>query len=105
MIRWVDSVSFNGLGTPMLLAAMRLEELYRTHANADLWITSGNDRKHMDGSKHYSGKALDFRTKMLTAEQRRMIRDSAVKALGPEFTVLLEDEGGANEHLHVQYNK
>lgn len=101
-MRWKDTVSFTDLHPAMLLAALRIEQLC---SGKELWITSGNDSTHMKNSKHYKGKALDFRTKTLgTIAERRALETKVKAALGPEFYVELEDAGKANEHLHVQFN-
>ena len=63
-------------------------------------ITSGCDGEHKDTSKHWSGKAIDFRTKdfpegcsvVTWAERLR-------NKLGDQYFVLVEPN-----HLHVQWN-
>ncbi len=71
---------------------------------ADMLITSGNDSKHMSGSKHYSDEALDFRTKHLTKADKYALVDEVRKRLGADYDVILEFEGGANEHLHIEWD-
>ncbi len=69
-------------------------------------ITSGNDFPgHLMTSKHYENKALDFRTKDLTRAQQRMLLQKANDKLAPRFTVILEDAGTINEHLHFHLNE
>lgn len=70
----------------------------------DMLITSGNDSAHMPGSKHYVDRALDFRTKHLTAGMKQMLVVSVRRRLGPDYDVILEDEGGNNEHLHIEWD-
>lgn len=70
----------------------------------DITITSGNDSTHMKGSKHYSDEALDVRTKTLTTDQKHLLKDTVKARLGPGYDVVLESEGGSNEHLHVEYD-
>lgn len=67
-------------------------------------ITSGNDSdKHGERSAHYACAAVDIRIKDVENQNTR--KDLAQKIrdeLGPRYTVLHEDIGMANEHLHVQ---
>lgn len=69
-----------------------------------LWVTSGNDRQHSRGSKHYEDAALDFRTKTLSKKDKHALIAALKKRLDRDYDVILEDEGGANEHLHVEYD-
>ncbi len=68
----------------------------------DMVITSANDGRHMTGSKHYTGEALDIRTKTLTMDERVGFIDHLKRKLGSNYDVVLEDLGRANEHLHVE---
>ena len=70
----------------------------------DMLITSGNDGKHMKKSKHYTNAALDFRTKHLQGNEKDDLRDEVKHRLGSTYDVILEDRGGLNEHLHVEWN-
>lgn len=69
-----------------------------------LVITSASDGKHRVTSKHYRFEALDLRTKTMTTEQKYVLVIRLQEILGPDFDVLLEDEGRKNEHLHVEYD-
>jgi hypothetical protein len=73
---------------------------------ADLMVTSINDSTHMPTSKHYLDKAVDVRSNSFRD-------DKAVKAftsmiglsLGARYTVLYEDAGTPNAHIHIQVRK
>lgn len=95
--------------TPALLHMLGvLEGLSRSFFGLPLEglvITSGSDGAHMEGSKHYTGEALDVRSKTLNAKTRDGFIATLRAQLGPSFTVLLEDVGTANEHVHVQVKK
>lgn len=65
-------------------------------------ITSGVEGKHMRGSEHYAGHALDWRTKHLPSTTIALeIRDEVVKRLGTDFDVILESEP---PHLHTEWD-
>lgn len=68
-------------------------------------VTSGNDSKHKDGSKHFTDEALDFRTKHLDGNKKFRLADAVKKRLGEDYDVILEDVDGPNEHLHVEYDR
>lgn len=70
----------------------------------DLFVTSGNDSVHMRGSKHYTDEALDLRTHNLTPAEKHLFKTTIQTRLGKDYDVILEDEGGPNEHLHVEYD-
>lgn len=76
-------------------------------AGVDLEVTSVLDGKHMLGSFHYKGLAVDLRTNSIQGEGRfakvQKLRNDLAEALGEDFDVLLEDLGLPNEHVHVEY--
>jgi hypothetical protein len=95
--------------TPALLHMLgALERLSRTLfglPDEGLVITSGSDGTHMAGSKHYTGEAIDLRTKTLSPTLRSALIVALRAELGPQFTVLLEDARTPNEHVHIQLRK
>ena len=62
-------------------------------------VTCGTNGKHSRGSKHYSGYALDFRTRTIPAAIRPKVAQKAREALGADFDVVLE-----RTHLHVEFD-
>lgn len=75
-------------------------------------ITSGNDSdKHGEQSAHYACAAVDIRIKDIeNLDARKTVAQAIRNDLGARYTVLHEDAGKANEHLHIQlrggtYNK
>lgn len=75
-------------------------------------ITSGNDSdKHGERSAHYACAAVDFRIKDVENINVRKALVQAIKnELDSRYTILHEDIGKPNEHLHIQlrsgtYNK
>lgn len=69
-----------------------------------LEVTSGNDRTHKRGSKHYTDEALDFRTKTMSTQHKHAFVEVLKRRLGPDYDVILEDENGPNEHCHAEYD-
>lgn len=62
-------------------------------------ITSGTEGSHMKGSHHYTGEALDFRTRDLPYSDVRNIMTALRKELPEDFIVLYEADP---PHIHVQ---
>mgnify|MGYP001562235037 FL=1 len=90
------------LSPQIVLAAMVVQECYRERGGVAT-ITSANDSAHSEKSLHYKGRALDFRTRDFAGDKHALI--ALIRAsLGNEFDVLLEDEGGLNEHAHVEWD-
>lgn len=100
-MRWLNTCKFDKLHPVMVLAINRIDEIYKDQGK-ELWLTSVNDRTHKDGSKHYDGKAVDCRSHVF--ENPQLVTMYIKNALGPQFTVILEEQGLPNEHIHVQFN-
>ena len=102
-----SGVNFNKLRPEMDSAISVVVSVYHTAMNDDEYkplITSANDYEgHSERSAHYVGAALDFRIKdMGSLETRKQIAQMVRDNLGNRYTVLHEDIGQENEHLHVQ---
>lgn len=73
--------------------------------NLDIYITSGNDSEHMVRSKHYTNEALDIRSKDFPNQSlKHSFLARVLERLGSKYDGLLEDEGRANEHFHIEYD-
>lgn len=97
-----QGVSLKGLQPQMAVAYAIVQDIYRQFGYGAT-ITSGNDGVHMAGSCHYTGDALDFRTKHLERTDFRVMMDEIKAALGQEFDVVIEGEGTENAHLHIEW--
>lgn len=95
-------VSLKGLQPQMLLALLEAEAIYKKRL-LTMVVTSVNDSRHKDGSKHYSGNAVDLRTKG-TGSARSLYNDISKKLTPVGYDVILEFEGGEQEHLHLEYD-
>lgn len=68
-------------------------------------ITSAKDAVHSKNSRHYSGNAVDIRTKEMPHKKRTVRKLLKHFNQKPNFTALFEDSGRPNEHLHLQFNE
>lgn len=67
-------------------------------------ITSGTEGQHMVGSLHSYGDALDYESHHVAPAHKHLILAEARERLGENFDFLLEDEGKANEHYHLEFD-
>jgi len=61
-------------------------------------VTSDCGGKHMVGSKHYQGYALDFRTRHIPKRKQPALAFAVGELLGNDYDVVLEVD-----HLHVEF--
>lgn len=69
-------------------------------------ITSGNDGKHREGSRHYSNHALDFRGNNVDAATAEEIRRRLQEHAGADYDVIYETfpNDPSRNHFHVEYD-
>lgn len=105
MISFKYGVVPKDLSPQMLLAIQVAADIF-AWKRKDCVITSLNDAKHKEGSKHYEGRAVDLRVKHLEPQMKKTVFVEIKTALQgcPDYLVLFEDEGTPNEHIHIQYN-
>jgi len=66
--------------------------------NQECVITSVTDGAHSYGSLHYSGAAVDIRTRHLSEGQKRAVHSRIKSALNSEYDVVLE-----KTHIHIEF--
>ena len=101
-MRLKTGVKLKLLSPQICLANQVVESIYARH-EAECTITSANDSIHSASSFHYKGTALDYRTRDFLGNKQELLGEIK-EALGPEFDVLLEDEDGPNEHIHIEWD-
>lgn len=98
MLRFKQGVRAYGLAPEMLLALDRAAIVYQAF-DKDCTVTSARGDRHSVKSRHYSGLAVDLRTRDLTEVQIRQIHEGLIQALGPDYDVILEAD-----HFHIEYD-
>ena len=87
-------------------AILKINKIYQTvlqDPDYKVVITSANDfNGHKKNSAHYKGEAIDVRIKNIDKDMKNDIVKLTKGILGLNFTVIHEDIGTPNEHLHVQ---
>ncbi len=91
-------VRLNGIKPEMVMACMIINSVFESR-NKNFVITSCTDGKHSIGSKHYSGYAIDCRTRHLLTSEADHITIDIKKALGDDFDVVLE-----SNHIHIEFH-
>lgn len=89
------------LGEVHALALMMIatDQVFQEVLGNGTTITSGIDGKHMIGSKHFVGHALDFRTRGIGGLELETISTRLKERLGRDYDVIIEDT-----HLHVEFD-
>jgi hypothetical protein len=94
-----------GPSPQLLLAIMVARDVYADH-DAHCVITSLDDGTHSKRSTHYRGDGADLRVKNVSLDKADEIYDELkhrISALGPEYLVIREYRGEANDHIHLHY--
>ena len=89
-----------GLRPEMLFALGFIEAVYRLHGPREPTLTSGLDGTHSPNSLHYSGRAVDIRTRTLsrqTAQEIVKVLRATLDPLG--FDTVLEEN-----HVHCEFD-
>lgn len=99
MIKLKKGVSVSELKPQMLIVLQIADCIYKKHGQ-DCIVTSGNDGLHKMNSLHYTGYAVDLRTRCLQdRETEQNVAAELAAALGAEFDIVLE-----KNHLHIEYD-
>tara|TARA_Y100000114_G_scaffold50443_2_gene46041 strand:- start:2717 stop:3037 length:321 start_codon:yes stop_codon:yes gene_type:complete len=83
----------------ILFAIIVAKEVYDKYTT-DLVITSGSERsaKHSPTSLHYSGMAVDIRTRNLPEGTKEEVYSLIKEALNVDYDVILH-----STHIHIEY--
>lgn len=86
------------LAPEMLMLFVAMQEVER--AGAEFVITSGTDGKHMKGSMHYVGKAIDFRSRTMAPVAIENCARAIRRRLGTDFDLVIEPT-----HFHLEHDQ
>ena len=94
-----EGVSLLGI-SPQIAFAIPVIQGCTNAQEVELVVTCATDSRHKRGSKHYTGHAIDIRTRDMKNDLRKQqcaeeIRD----CLGSEFDVVLH-----STHIHIEWD-
>lgn len=101
-LRLKENVRLDGIQPQMIIAYMVALGIWARYG-VELVVTSANDGRHSGTSLHYAGAGSDLRSKTFKPGEAAIAAQELSAALGDDFDVILEDEGGVNEHIHVEW--
>ena len=93
-----DGVMLSGLKREIVKALPYIEKIYKEEGKP-LVITSALDGLHSSGSLHYSGYAVDIRTRFFSEQQKLRVYQDIKRVLGIAYDVVWH-----NSHIHVEYD-
>jgi hypothetical protein len=100
MIRFKPGASLEGVQPETLEAIAVAARVYAKHGIDTLVVTSGTDGKHMVGSLHYKGLAVDLRTRNIDPYVLHLIMRDLQKELAPRgYDVIFE-----STHYHIEFD-
>jgi hypothetical protein len=100
-----NEVSIDGVHPDLISYAVHLAYIHWLLFGKPLIITSGKDGKHVAGSLHAQGRALDFRTRDLEADEELVFfQVLAFSAVGRKCGVFDERAVPGGAHIHVEYH-
>lgn len=94
-----DSALFKRLKRETLIIVLVVERVWEELGLPEPTITSANDKEHMEGSRHYTDDALDFRTWDITPELQPRADGLLRRWLGARYDVVWE-----SDHLHIEFD-
>ncbi len=88
-----------GLSDNIFFIEDTVDNIFNETAGRDGIVTFGINGTHMDDSLHYTGEAIDLRTRDLTEAQKQKILRELRDRLGPEWDVVEHDT-----HIHLEHD-
>lgn len=99
-----NGVNFADLKPEIVRAAWEAEKVYAQELELPFVVTAGRDGKHMAGSKHYDGAAIDARSKTVPREKLERVWNLLKLRIGLGYDIILEGRDGPNEHFHIEWD-
>lgn len=92
-----ETIKLDGLSYEMLAAILCCMTIWKKHGMESVTVTSANDGDHIDGSLHYSGNAVDLRSR--TLPDAIGMCDELRTKLPLSYDVLIYPT-----HIHIEYD-
>jgi len=88
-----------GLKPEIISIESIVDRAFNSTAGRDAIITYTTNGRHRQNSLHYSGYAIDLRTRDLTSSQKGQAAEILRGALGVNYDVIVEPT-----HIHLEYD-
>ena len=92
-----DSIGFQSLCPQILLALMIVDQVMK-ECGQEAVITSINDARHSETSLHYSGSAVDLRSRAFGNPNQVLALCKSALGNSNDFDIILE-----SDHFHLEY--
>jgi hypothetical protein len=89
----------DGLTSKITGIESTVDKIFQSAANRDAVITFGTNGRHSTNSLHYSGNAIDLRTRDLSSSQTSDVTQQLRDSLGDSYDVINE-----GDHIHLEYD-
>jgi hypothetical protein len=99
MVYIKEGVKVAGIQPEILLGLVIADQVYIEVGQNDLVVTAITDGKHMRGSKHYIGQAVDLRISYFSAINTIKVAEEMKTRLGDDYDVVIEPD-----HIHLEFN-
>ena len=105
LLRFKYGVVVGVLDTNLLPGLLSLCHFMETILGVhEITITSVNDGTHKPGSLHYSGQAIDIRSKIYPKPEVSRVVQEFKKLYDAEYDLIWENPGEPAEHLHLEFD-
>lgn len=94
-----DGVNVDGVKKETIVLMLLLNTFFVRRLSKAFIVTSCTDGKHMKGSKHYSGYAIDIRTRHLTPREINILVSWFKMYHDDVYDMVVE-----KDHIHVEYD-
>lgn len=99
MLHFKDSVKVDGVKKETVELMLLLNTFFVRQLSKPFLVTSCTDGKHMKGSKHYSGYAVDIRSRHLTEREIGILLSWFNACHDKQYDMVVE-----KDHIHVEYD-
>ena len=96
-MRFKPGISIEGIKPELLAGLMVADDIFHREFKAEMTITAVTDGKHMTNSKHYTGHAVDIRTRDLSRPEAILSRLN--QELDEWYDIVME-----SDHIHFEYD-
>jgi hypothetical protein len=99
MPRYKGGVHSAGLKSSILTILHKVDEAHKEVIGRDAIITATLNGKHMKKSLHYSGNAIDLRTRDITKVKAEELTKKLKEKVGIGYDIIFE-----KDHIHLEYD-